>query len=407
MKKQTTTTAGTTYVGISAAIAVFVFLYWMLIGGLDFLGMAVLALLSVVVAVFPLSLGLAAPIALKAGQEAAAKRHILMDDASVLERLSSIDTLVLSQTGILTQGSLNVVDSYWATEANVQYLDMLYSTQMYTRFQHPMAATIVKWLKDSGATYINCENIEIIFDVGSVTRKDGKAYWLGNRKMVDHFQASVPSAMQKRLFRWKERNYFIAYYGINRTIVASLAIADHIRPEAKQVINILKRQGWDIHLVTSMTEVGARMVANEIGIEHLRTTVSPEGRQKYIDALQRMGKKVALLSGNFDDKSRSLSADLNICLGEPAEGGKGDRLFLPASDLKLLPEALRIARGSMRLLRNDQYIAIAFSLAGILLSTGLLFYFNGLLPNPLWALAATFGSLVVVSLSSLRFKLLR
>lgn len=87
-----------------------------------------------------------------------AEQHILIKDAFALENLCKVDTVVLDKTGTLTEGVPVVTDSYWISDDNIRYLDVLYTAEQ--KSEHPLASAILCWLEESGAKVCEAENFE-------------------------------------------------------------------------------------------------------------------------------------------------------------------------------------------------------------------------------------------------------
>jgi Cu2+-exporting ATPase len=398
-----------TYAISSLVIITLTFFLWYSVGGSYGISAAILAVVSVLVAVFPITLALAAPIALKIGQQVAASNHIYMSDVRALVALESIDTLLISKTGSLTYGEPYVVDSYWVKTDDGQSLDLFYSA--LNQAPHPLSATIAQWLSDSGATAIETGETEVFGSIGALTRIDGKSYWVGNGQMASNYAPVFPEAINRRLKRWYARGFQVAFYGVEDSLIAAVAIADRIRPDSRQAIKMFKNEGWDIHLVTVNSEPSVRNVAIDLDIENIMCNVNSEKKMKYIIALQRMGKKVALITASYDDASVASYADLDVrmdgTMPSPADrDSEATKIFLADNSLLQLYKSINISKRSLNTARHNQYFALATSAIAIIASTGLLFPINGILPNPLMSLGIMATGTFLMAVLSLRLKLI-
>ncbi|MDR1160968.1 MAG: heavy metal translocating P-type ATPase [Tannerellaceae bacterium] len=394
------------FVPAVVVIAVVTFLVWLIAGGASFFSYGLLAAVSVLVIACPCALGLATPTALMVGIGKAAERHILIKDAYALENLCKIDTVVLDKTGTLTEGAPQVIDSYWLSESNVCYLDILYTAEL--KSEHPLASAIINWMEDSGASVFEPEHFESITGQGVCMKEGNTTYWVGNKKMSDSFHTAIPHKAAKHIAHWEEAGYSIVYYGEESVLLAVLAITDRIRKTSLAAVDNLKKQGIEVHLLTGDTQRSAEIVASASGIEHVKAGVSPNDKDEYIKALQRAGKKVAMVGDGINDSQALARADVSIAMGKGADIAMDVAMVtLITPDLSLLSKAIRISKQTVRLIRQNLFWAFIFNLIGIPLAAGVLYPVYGLLLNPMIASAAMAFSSVAVVTNSLRLKWLK
>ncbi|MDR0750863.1 MAG: heavy metal translocating P-type ATPase [Tannerellaceae bacterium] len=387
-------------------IAVATFLVWLVAGGASFFSHGLLAAVSALVIACPCALGLATPTALMAGIGKAAERHILIKDAYALENLCKIDTIVLDKTGTLTEGAPQVIDSYWLSESNVRYLDILYTAEL--KSGHPLASAIIDWMEDSGASLFEPERFESIAGQGVCMEVENKTCWVGNKKMSASFHTVIPGKAAKHIARWEEAGYSVVYYGEESVLLAALAITDRIRKTSPAAVNNFKKQGIQVHLLTGDTQRSAGITAAALGIEHFKAGASPNDKDEYIKALQRSGKKVAMVGDGINDSQALARADVSIAMGKGADIAMDVAMVtLITPDLSLFSKAVRISRQTVRLIRQNLFWAFIFNLTGIPLAAGVLYPVCGLLLNPMIAGAAMAFSSVTVVTNSLRLKFMK
>ena len=146
------------FVPVVVLLSFLTFVCWLVIGGESYFSYALLSAVSVLVIACPCALGLATPTALMVGMGKGAEQHILIKDAFALENLCKVNTVVLDKTGTLTEGVPVVTDSYWISDDNIRYLDVLYTAEQ--KSEHPLASAILCWLEESGAKVCEAENFE-------------------------------------------------------------------------------------------------------------------------------------------------------------------------------------------------------------------------------------------------------
>ncbi|MDR1556516.1 MAG: heavy metal translocating P-type ATPase [Tannerellaceae bacterium] len=383
--------------------SVLTFIIWLLAGGMSAFPYALLSAVSVLVIACPCALGLATPTALMVGLGKAARQHILIKDAYALENLCRIDTLVMDKTGTLTEGVPRVVDSYWLSEPDVCYLDILYTAEM--KSEHPFASAILDWMKDSGASVFEPEHFCSTTGRGVSLQLKGVTYWAGNRAMLESFHTVVPANVEKQVEQWISKGYSLVFYGGGTVLLAVIAISDNLRPTSYTAVKELQQNGIDIHLLTGDSIQSARIAAEELGISYVRAGVLPGEKEDYIKALQATGKKVAMVGDGINDSQALARADVSIAMGKGTDIAMDvAMLTLMTSDPLLLTNAIRLSRQTVLLIRQNLFWAFVFNLTGIPLAAGVLYPACGLLLNPMIAGAAMAFSSVAVVANSLRLK---
>lgn len=392
------------FVPIVVGLALLTFVCWLVFGGEGYFSYALLSAVSVLVIACPCALGLATPTALMVGMGKGAEQHILIKDAYALENLCKINTVVLDKTGTLTEGIPQVTDSFWVSEATKDLLDILYTAEM--KSEHPLASAITSWLDETNAAdYENVDNFESITGRGIQVQADGAIYWVGSKSFLNAFEAFVPSGMTAEIQRWQEDGKSIVYYGRESRVLAAMAIADRIKPSSGPAVQALKDLGIEVHLLTGDSLRAAELTASILDIRDYKAEVMPDDKEKYIQALQAVGRKVAMVGDGINDSQALARADVSVAMGTGTDIAMDVAMVtLITSDLTLLADAIRLSKRTVRLIHENLFWAFIYNLIGIPLAAGILFPINGMLLNPMLASAAMAFSSVSVVLNSLRLK---
>ena len=394
------------FVPVGVLLSFLTFVCWLVIGGESYFSYALLSAVSVLVIACPCALGLATPTALMVGMGKGAEQHILIKDAFALENLCKVDTVVLDKTGTLTEGVPVVTDSYWISDDNIRYLDVLYTAEQ--KSEHPLASAILCWLEESGAKVCEAENFESL--TGRVVRiqVEGVTYWVGSQGLLDIFQAGIPEKVRKQIGQWQEDGQSVVFYGQETRLLAVLAISDRIKPTSAEAVKELKKQGIEVHLLTGDGVRTAELVAATLDIGYYKAEVMPNDKEEYIISLQQQGKKVAMVGDGINDSQALARADVSIAMGKGTDIAMDVAMVtLITSDLLLLPGAIRLSKQTVRLIYQNLFWAFIYNVIGIPLAAGVLFPINGLLLNPMLASAAMAFSSVSVVLNSLRLKFMK
>ena len=394
------------FVPVVVLLSFLTFVCWLVIGGESYFSYALLSAVSVLVIACPCALGLATPTALMVGMGKGAEQHILIKDAFALENLCKVDTVVLDKTGTLTEGVPVVTDSYWISDDNIRYLDVLYTAEQ--KSEHPLASAILCWLEESGAKVCEAENFESLTGRGVRIQVEGVTYWVGSQGLLDIFQAGIPEKVRKQIGQWQEDGQSVVFYGQKPRLLAVLAISDRIKPTSAEAVKELKKQGIEVHLLTGDGVRTAERVAATLDIGYYKAEVMPNDKEEYIISLQQQGKKVAMVGDGINDSQALARADVSIAMGKGTDIAMDVAMVtLITSDLLLLPGAIRLSKQTVRLIYQNLFWAFIYNVIGIPLAAGVLFPINGLLLNPMLASAAMAFSSVSVVLNSLRLKFMK
>ena len=394
------------FVPVVVLLSFLTFVCWLVIGGESYFSYALLSAVSVLVIACPCALGLATPTALMVGMGKGAEQHILIKDAFALENLCKVDTVVLDKTGTLTEGVPVVTDSYWISDDNIRYLDVLYTAEQ--KSEHPLASAILCWLEESGAKVCEAENFESLTGRGVRIQVEGVTYWAGSQGLLDIFQAGIPEKVRKQIGQWQEDGQSVVFYGQETRLLAVLAISDRIKPTSAEAVKELKKQGIEVHLLTGDGVRTAERVAATLDIGYYKAEVMPTDKEDYLISLQQKGKKVAMVGDGINDSQALARADVSIAMGKGTDIAMDVAMVtLITSDLLLLPGAVRLSKQTVRLIYQNLFWAFIYNVIGIPLAAGVLFPINGLLLNPMLASAAMAFSSVSVVLNSLRLKFMK
>ncbi|MBK9628504.1 MAG: HAD-IC family P-type ATPase [Flavobacteriales bacterium] len=194
----------------------------------------------------------------------------------------------------------------------------------------------------------------------------------------------------------------------DQEVRAAIAIADRIKPSAKEAIARLKKEKVKVYMQTGDNQRTAQAVAREVGIEHFRSEVLPKDKAAFVHGLQQQGEVVAMVGDGINDSEALAKADVSIAMGKGSDIAMDvARMTLISTDLNTIPRAITLSRKTVSFIRQNLFWAFIYNIIGIPIAAGLLYPFNGFLLNPMIAGAAmAFSSVSVVS-NSLRLKWVR
>lgn len=383
-----------TFVVISLAIITLV--TWIAIGGNACLSHAIVCAVSVLVIACPCALGLATPTAITVGIGKAAENHILIKDASALEKACKVSAVVLDKTGTVTEGKPAVTGLEISPDTTAGQLGVLLSAEKQS--EHPLAADIVSYLEKEGIAPAVLDSFKSVAGKGLEMKANGCSYWAGNSRMAKE-NGTVPES---------ETNGTTVYFGADSNLLATVTLIDRTKPTAHDAISRMKDMGLKVVMLTGDNETSADIAAKEAGIEEYVASVLPDDKDKYVQKLQADGHKVAMVGDGINDSQALARADVSIAMGSGTDIAMETAMMtFTTSDLRLIPESLRLSKRTMRIVKQNLFWAFIYNVIGIPVAAGALFLAFGITLDPMWASAAMALSSVTVVTNSLRLKFLR
>ena len=388
------------FVPVIIGIAVLSFIAWMLLDGQSGFTHGLLALVTVLIIACPCALGLATPTAIMVGIGKGAERGILIKDAESLETAKKIDTVVLDKTGTVTEGKPVVGDLTWETQT-AETGNIFYSLEKLS--EHPLAEAVVRHLQD--ARSVSIDNFESITGRGVKGESNGKAYYAGNRKLLEENRIAVSRSLSDEAARLTADAQTVIWFADSENALAIAGITDQIKPTSIRAVSELQAAGIEVCMLTGDNEATAREIARKAGILRYKAGVLPQDKAAFISDLQKNGRKVAMVGDGINDSAALAQADLSIAMGGGIDIAMDvAKMTIISSDLTKIPEALKLSRLTVRTIRQNLFWAFIYNIIGVPVAAGVLYPVNGFLLNPMIAGAAMAFSSVSVVTNSLRLK---
>ena len=391
------------FVPTVVGVAIFAFGMWMIFGPEPVLVFAIASAVSVLIIACPCALGLATPISITTAAGRGAQAGVLVKDAEALERMAGVDTLIVDKTGTLTMGKPKLTDTVSlgdVTEAEILSL----AAALERGSEHPLAEAIVEGAEEQGAARQDAADFEAVTGKGVRGTVGGRAVALGNTAMMQEMGLETTQAEEKAdaLRAEGKTAMFIAVDGALAGIVA---VADPIKDSTAQAIKELHAQGLRVIMATGDNERTAQAVAATLGIDEVRAGVLPEDKKALIDDLRKEGHKIAMAGDGVNDAPALAAADVGIAMGTGADVAmESAGITLLGGDLMGIVRARKLARATLRNIKQNLFFAFAYNALGIPIAAGLLYPVTGLLLSPMIAAAAMSLSSVSVITNALRLR---
>ena len=371
-------------------VAVAAFAGWWIAGNFP---QALLSFIAVLIISCPCALGVATPAALMVGVGKGADAGILIRGAEVLERARKLNAVVFDKTGTLTRGEPNVTDVIPFEGGAQDVLRLAAAVEVGS--EHPLGEAIVRAAKHQSIDLPAVTGFEGIAGHGIRGAVENRKVLLGNRRLLRREDIDIAAA-EDAMVRLESEGKTAMLVGADGKLAGIIAVADTLKPEAKEAIAELEREKIEVILLTGDNERTAKSIARELGIDRVIAEVLPGDKAKIIKDLQGQGKMVAMVGDGVNDAPALATADIGIAIGSGSDVAKETGgIILIKDDVREVVLAIRLSRMTLRKIKQNLFWAFIYNTIGIpIAALGFL--------NPILAAAAmALSSLSVIVNSAL------
>ena len=370
-------------------------------GGPDF---ALARGVAVLVVACPCAIGLAAPIAVLVATGRSARRGILFRSGGALEALAAVRAVALDKTGTVTTGTPVVVAAEpapgWTREELLRF-----AASAEQGSEHPLGVALVAHARGEGVELRTPERFEALPGRGvTATFAGGTSAWVGSERLLRERGLTVPDDPQgSGASGWLR---VISESHSRREFAGSIGFRDRPRPEAAELVRRLDEDGLAVSLISGDETAAVTATGAEIGVRDVAGGLLPEQKLGAVDRLRERHGPVAMAGDGINDAPALARADVGIAFAEGTEiAREAAAVTLMRPDLRLVSEALRIARRALRTIRQNLFWAFFYNAAALPLAAGALYPATGLLLPPEAAAAAMALSSLTVVGNALRLRI--
>ena len=394
------------FVPVVILVAACSFIVWAIWGPAPPLSYALIAAVAVLIIACPCALGLATPMSIMTATGRGAQIGVLIKNAEALERFETVDTLIVDKTGTLTEGNPQLVAVLPAAGRDAATVLKLAAT-LEKNSEHPLARAIVQGAEDREVALAESTGFEAVTGKGVKGTVDGQTVMIGNLKLVQDLGLDL-EALTATADSRRDAGETVMFVLIDGQFAGLVSVADPVKDSTPGALKALHQLGFRIIMATGDNERTAKAVAARVGIDDLRADLLPEDKARLIRELQAGGRKVAMAGDGVNDAPALAQADVGIAMGTGADVAiESAGITLVKGNLDGIVRARRLARATMRNIRQNLFFALAYNASGVPVAAGLLYPFFGILINPMFAAFAMTASSISVVLNSLRLRSLR
>jgi Cu+-exporting ATPase len=383
------------------ATSIVTFVVWWLVGPEPRFAFAVVNAVAVLIIACPCALGLATPISIMVASGRGAQLGVLFRNATAIESLRAIDTLVVDKTGTLTLGkpSLTRVIAHGGfTEEEV----LGFAAGLERASEHPIARAIVNAAVLRGVSPIEVAEFDSITGQGVKGRVNGnpgrKTLMLGNAALMRDARVAL-DAVEGEAEGLRRDAQTVMFLAVEQRLAAVLAVGDPLKETTAAVLKALKEEGLRLVMLTGDNRTTAEAVARGLPLDEVIAGVQPADKAAAIARLQESGRRVAMAGDGINDAPALARADVGIAMGTGTDIAiESAQVTLVKGDLRGIVRARELSRATVRNIRQNLFFAFVYNALGIPLAAGVLYPATGWLLSPLIAAAAmSFSSVCVIS----------
>ncbi|MGB5364497.1 MAG: heavy metal translocating P-type ATPase [Aureibaculum sp.] len=387
------------FVPIVVLISVITFFIWAVYGPEPTYVFALVNAIAVLIIACPCALGLATPMSVMVGVGKGAQSGVLIKNAEALEKLNKIDTLIIDKTGTITEGKPSV-EKVGSFDKNLNVDDVLqYIISLNQYSEHPIAEATMKHGKVSNVQVLETTDFNSVTGKGVTGIIEGKKVALGNEKMMNEVNATIPNELQNEVTAQQKMGKTVPYLAINGVAVGFIVISDAIKETSKKAISELQERGIEVIMLTGDNIDTARAVADQLNLKDFKAGMLPEDKLKVINDLQNEGKHVAMAGDGINDAPALAKSDVGIAMGTGTDVAiESAGITLVKGDLHGIVKAHKLSKAVMKNIKQNLFFALIYNTIGIPIAAGVLFPVFGILLSPMIAaLAMSFSSVSVIA----------
>lgn len=303
---------------------------------------------------FGTGIRIAASTTVLAAMVEAAREGILIKGGRHLERLAEVDVVIFDKTGTLTSGSPEIVevDPHGARFTRDQVLALAAAVE--DRLTHPVARAVVAEARRRGIAIPERRDSQYTIGKGVRASVGGMVVSVGSRRFLET-SGIILNEGPEQLAGGEDATTSCLFVAVDGELAGRLVYRDALRPEAPGVVRALRRRGIEhIVMVTGDDAAVAAAIAERVGITRVVARALPEQKAAIVESFQRRGLTVAVVGDGINDSLGLMRADVGIAVHGGADVARetADVALLEESLWKI-PQAIDLARRSMRLIRQN------------------------------------------------------
>jgi Cu+-exporting ATPase len=366
------------------------------------------------------------------GTGKAAEYGILIKDAESLQLAHQLTTIVLDKTGTLTQGKPTVTDFITVQgTVNTNEIKLLrLVAALESKSEHPLGEAIVEYAKIQGVNlpFPESKDFDAIAGMGiqgivsDHLVQIGTSRWMKELGIEIKVETVNGVVLRDNQFIWEMNGKTTAWIAVDGEIEGLIAISDSVKPTSLPAIQALQKMGLEVIMLTGDNQQTANAIAKELGINRVFAEVRPQEKAAIVQSLQqekiteKIPRKnnpffplrtslIAMVGDGINDAPALAQADVGIAIGTGTDVAiASSDITLISGDLMGIVTAIELSRATMKNIRQNLFFAFIYNILSIPIAAGILYPLTGWLLNPIIAGGAMAMSSVSVVTNALQLR---
>jgi Cu2+-exporting ATPase len=368
------------------------FFIWLLLINKEF-AFAMERAVTVMVITCPHALGLAVPLVVAVSTALAASNGLLIRNRVAFESARKLQAIIFDKTGTLTEGRFGVTDTFVLAQDIDEQTLRKYAASVDANSEHPIAKAIA----DSSADKLPVENFKSIPGKGAEGIVEGKTI-----KVVSpgYLHEQNIDMSDERIQPLQAQGKTVVFVLVDGQLKGAIALADIVRPEAKQAIDALKAMDIRCMMLTGDNKATAQWVSEQIGLDEYFAEVLPQDKAAKVKEVQSRGVLVAMTGDGVNDAPALAQADVGIAIGAGSDVAveTADVILVRSNPLDVVA-IVQLSRATYRKMIQNLVWATGYNVVAIPLAAGVL-YAWGVVLSPALGAVLMAASTVIVAINA-------
>lgn len=355
--------------------------------------------MTVLVIACPHALSLAIPLVIAVSTEQAARAGVLIKNRMALERMRTIDVVLLDKTGTLIKGEPALTDI--AAIHGLLTDDLLaLAAAVESDSEHPVARAIVNAAQLKEAPILTATDFSSMTGRGVQATNDGSVLAVGGPALLTEMDLTEPVQIAAATREWKGRGASVLHVIRDGAVIGAVALEDKVREESRQAVQALQSRDIKVAMITGDARQVTQAVATELQIDEVFSEVLPQDKDKKVAELQGRGLKVAMVGDGVNDAPALARAEVGIAIGAGTDiAMESAGVVLVGNDPRAVLSMVDLSNASYRKMWQNLVWATGYNISSVPLAAGV-FAFAGFVLSPAAGAVLMSTSTIVVALNA-------
>jgi Cu2+-exporting ATPase len=382
------------YLTIIAILSGFGTLIGWLIAGAG-LAFAMERTVGVLVIACPHALGLAVPLVTAISTSLAARNGLLIRRRMALESARNVDVVLFDKTGTLTKGEQGIVD-VWSSGNYSENSVLSLAAAVEALSEHMVGKAIVEAARSRKMNISKAEKFQSFAGKGVQAMVEGKTILVGGPQLLNDKKIKVQDIFDAAIQKAKGEGKAIIYVLEKEEVIGTFSLTDVIRSESKEAIFALQKMGIRTAMITGDSRDVAKSVADELGIKEYFAEVLPAHKVDKVKELQKDGSRVAMVGDGVNDAPALTQANIGIAIGAGTDVAiESAGIILVKNDPRDVVKVIRLSQSTYKKMVQNLVWATGYNVVAIPLAAGVLAGQGIILPPAIGALFMSASTIIV------------